>query len=294
MFVGFFLRKRNYIDERVTKGLSTILVSVGMPLMIVHGLQLPYSPERIHDLGTMMGGYVICSLAGMLPCMLYCFLRRKSLRETGAWLNCAAFSNAIFMGRPVAIAVWGEEVFFPLTGVMFCYNILTFTLGVFLFNMGGEEKLSLKKQLLLTFKNPALPCGAIGFIFFVTSVKLPAPVFQAVDMLVNITTPLAMIIIGSQLARFPLRSVFLDGRVYLLSACKLLVAPVLTVLVLSPFIQSPLLMGLLLLSATMPTGTSMSVFAERYDNNPELASRTVFVSTLLSIVTVPLMVGLLI
>jgi predicted permease len=294
MFVGFFLRKRGFIDERVTKGISTILVSVGMPLMMVQGLQQPYSPQRLGELGTMIGGFTVCLLSGMLPCGLYCLLRRKSLRDSGAWLNCAAFSNAIFMARPIAVSIWGDDASFPLTGVLFCYNLLNYTLGVFLFNLGGEKKPGGGKERLKgVLLNPALICGAVGFLLFATSTRLPAPVNQALDMLVNITTPLAMIIIGSQLAQSSVREIFRDTRVYQLSAFRLIIAPAVAALLLSPFVKSPLLFGLLMLTAVMPTGTAVSVFAERFGNNPQLVSRAVFVSTILSILTVPVMVALL-
>jgi predicted permease len=294
MFVGFFLRKRRFIDDGVTKGLSTILVSVGMPLMMIEGLQQPYSPERLHDLGTMMGGFAVCVLAGMIPTALFCYFRRKNLRDSGAWINCAAFSNAIFMARPIAVSVWGDDANFPLTSVLFCYNLMNFTLGIFLFNMGGQGKGGVKQSLRGVLLNPAIVCGVIGFLLFITDLRLPVPANDALDMLVNITTPLAMIIIGSQLAQSPLREIWKDKRVYLLSGFRLILAPTVAALILSPLIKSPLLFGLLMLTAVMPTGTAVSVFAERYGNNPQLVSRTVFVSTLLSIVTAPVMVALLV
>jgi predicted permease len=298
LFIGFFMRKRGHIDERVTKGLSSILVMVGMPLMMIHGLQQPFSPARLSDLGVMVGGYAVSILSGVTVCALYCVIRRRKLRDSGAWLNCAAFSNAIFMARPIAVEVWGDDAFFPLTGAMFCYNLLSFTLGVSLFKMGGEgagEKSGggVKRALLGVVQNPAIVCGAVGFALFAGSVTLPTPVFFALDMVVGITTPLAMIIIGSQLAAFKLREIFQDGRVYVLTAVRLVVAPLCTALLLFPLVKSPLLMGLLVLTAVMPTGTAVAVFAERYGNNPALVSRTVFVSTLLSIITIPLMVALL-
>lgn len=294
MVVGYFLRARNHIDAGVTKGLSTILVLVTQPLMIIQGLQQPYSVQQLRELGVMTGGYALVSAAGLLPCLAYCRLRRLPLRESGTWLNCAAFSNCIFMARPIAVSLWGEAVYFPLTGVMFCFNILTYSFGIFLFHLDGEgKKGGPLRQMLRFLANPAAVIGAVALLFFLFSVSLPEPVMIGIDMLAGLGTPLAMIIIGAQLAESGFKRIIADRNVYILSALRLIAGPLAAWVLLKPLIQAPLLFGILILTSAMPTATSMAVFAERFDNNAQFVSGAVFVSTILSLATIPVMMALL-
>ena len=285
---GYFLQARGHINADVIKGLSAILISVVQPLLMIQGLQQPYSPERLRELGLVGIGFIILLLAGLVPAILYCRIKKIPMRESGAWINCVIFTNAVFMVRPMALALWGDAILIPMAGVMFCYNLTIFTLGSFLFNIGGEENISVLRQAVNSFKNPAMVMGIVGLLFFIFSVRVPAPVMTGLDMLVSMGTPIAMMIIGAQLAEAGIKSIFLDKRVYILTFLRLIVAPLITWLALRAVIKSPAVYGFVMLVAMMPTGANTAVFAGKYENNPKLVSSAVFVSTILSLITIPL------
>lgn len=291
---GYYLRKRNIIDEKVTNGLSRILSSVGMPALILSSLQKEsYSPESLAVIGTV--GLVIVTIlfTGGLAVWLICRIKKVPWNDATAWIACGGFSNAVFMVRPIASSLYGEAADFGITGAMITYNLLFFSIGVLFLNRNPQSKSGVGGQILSALLNPIMLISYVGIALYMFSIRLPEPVNKALSMLTDTTSPLSMLIIGSTLGSAPLKELFGDINAYLITGVRLLIAPVLTWLILRNIIQDPMYMTLMVLIAAMPTATTVGVFAERFNNNALLCSKVIFLSTMFSIVTIPLMVMLL-
>ncbi|GHU53441.1 permease [Clostridia bacterium] len=294
--VGFALRKTNKTDGELTRGLSTVLVTAGLPAMILSALQQTYSHERLVQLGVMTAGFFVTVMLGVGVGVLICLVMRVPLREAGLWVNCLAFSNAIFMVRPIIVSIYGEDALFPLTGIIFCFNVLTFSLGAGLMSLGaqtGENRTSVKDNIVKFLLNPSMIATFVGLLLFRFSIALPAGIATGLSMISNVTTPIAMLVIGMLLAETRFADIIADKRVYIISVLKLAIIPILTDLILSPFVHDPLLLHILILGAVMPTASTVAVFAKQHENNPHLASCVVFFSTCLSVISIPIIASII-
>jgi len=192
------------------------------------------------------------------------------------------------MGYPVCETFFGPESLFYVTLIHIPFGLLVFTLGIFLLRPDLAKKPDLKKIC-----TPGLIASLIGLIFFFAGVTLPPPLSDSVSLLGSVTTPLAMIVIGALLATLPVISMFGDARIWVISLFRLGIIPVFTFFILTPIISDPLLLGVPVLLAAMPVAANTVLLAEEYGVNSELASKGVFLSTILSVVTIPFIALLL-
>ena len=186
------------------------------------------------------------------------------------------------MGYPVSLALFGKESLFYVSLINLPFGILVFTIGIFMMRPDLARNPDLKKII-----NPGLVASVLGLFLFIIGFTIPSPLSDAFSLLGSVTTPVAMIIIGALLATMPIGSMLGDIRIGVVSLSRLLVIPLLFWLVARIFITDPIILGVSVLLAAMPVAANSVLIAEEYGVNSELASKGVFISTLLSIITIP-------
>ena len=145
-----------------------------------------------------------------------------------------------------------------------------------------------KFQLRRLRNMPLMAAGLSIFLYF-TGIPLPEQVMTSLDFMGNVTTPVAMLILGSTIAGMPIRELFDEWRIYIFSALKLVVVPLIIIFMLDRFsMDSELLKGTLIVLAAMPVATNTTMLAIEYDGDVQLASKGIFFTTVLSILTIPL------
>jgi predicted permease len=194
------------------------------------------------------------------------------------------------MGFPVIETLYGSEALFFAVICNLVFNVLVFSVGIVMMTGGEKDRGRFQPRMLL---NAGIGASLLGLAFFLLSVRIPSPLFEALDLLGGITTPLAMVVVGALLATFPLRRMVEDRRIGIAAAVRLLVIPVAAWLALRPIAGDTLAFTVLITLAAMPTAANTVIFAEEYDADALLASRIVFVTTMCSVVTIPLLTGLL-
>ncbi len=187
------------------------------------------------------------------------------------------------MGYPVCQTLFGSESLFYVTLINIPFGFLVFTVGVFLLRPDIVRDLDLRRIF-----TPGLIASIIGLLFFFAGITIPPPFSNSLSLLGSVTTPLAMIVIGSLLATLPIGSMFGDIRIWVISLFRLGIIPIVTLMVIRPYISDPLLLGVPVLLAAMPVAANTVLLAEEYGVNAELASKGVFLSTLLSVGTIPI------
>lgn len=282
MSVGFILAKGGKLSSGTCSQMSHLLMYMVMPCTTISALQKnPYSP----DLGrVILMTFLACALCYVVYILLSAPLfRRRSADERDVLRFSVVYGNTGFMGLPLVQGVFGSEavIYCAVAGSMF--SISSWTHGVAL--MGGKENISLRKAFL----NPGTVGCAIGFTLFFTGVQLPSPIGAAVTHLGNMNTPLAMVIIGAQMASADLLSTFRQRRLYLSSALKLFALPLLTAVILIPFRLSEIAYSTVILLAATPVAGTASIFAQNFRRGTAAAAQSVTLSTLLSILTLPVM-----
>lgn len=284
MAVGFFFGKRRLLSEEALSQLSRLLLYVVTPAIMIDSFAVDRTPE-----GTALLLATIAALAGtygLYMALSAALFRRQPPERRGVLRFSAIYGNIGFMGLPLIQSVLGGGAMLVAVVSLAVFNIATWTHGVVL--IGGRGRLSLQKTVL----NPGVLGFAAGLLLFLTGWRLPGPVDAAVGYLGSLNTPLAMVIIGGQMAKTNLGAAFRDRELYLISALKLLGLPLLTGLVLLPFRLDPAAFTALVILSGCPTAGVTALFAQSMDGDTALAARQITLSTLLCIVTLPLTAAL--
>lgn len=280
MGVGYTLVKLGMLSEITLPQLSKILLYVVTPAIMIDCFQVERTPELDHMLflagSALVGTYVLYMLLAQL------LFRRRNAEERGVLRFCSIYGNTGFMGLPLISAVLGKEAMMITVIGVGVFNVATWTHGVAC--MGGKENRSAKQAVL----NP----GVLGFVvavaLFLAGVDLSGPVGNAVSDLAALNTPLAMIVIGAQMACANLNEGFRDLRLYMVSAVKLLLLPAVTILVLLPLHLNGMIFTTLVILSGCPTAGVSGLFCQMLGRDSSLAAKQVTFSTLLCILTLPL------
>ncbi|CUH96600.1 putative membrane protein [Propionispora sp. 2/2-37] len=280
MIIGVILRKKKIITDEVNKGLSDILMYVTLPCMIIYSFNFEFSMDMLKNAVLILFySFLIHIILILLSKLLYCKLESS---KKSIFSFSTVFSNCGFVGFPLAQGLLGSIGVFYTSIFTIPFNIFMFTYGVTLFTDKKDFK-SIRKNLA----NLPLMCTLLGIIIFLTSTKLPLPLLKTLESIGNMTTSISMFIIGAMLADINLEDVFKGFDVYYLSLIKLIIAPIFSFAILDLIDADKTLTYLCVILVAMPTASLIGVFAEKYNGDKSTASRCAFLTTVLSIITIP-------
>ena len=191
------------------------------------------------------------------------------------------YGNTGFMGLPLIQAVLGTEALVFATTPYILFNVLSWSHGVAV--IGGRANISAKKLLL----NPGILGSAAGLALFFLNLRLPPLAGDAVHYLGSLNTPLAMVVIGAQMAGTDLAATFRSAKLYAASAMRLVVFPLTALLLLLPLHLDPLMYATYVILAATPTAGVTAIFAQQYQRDTAAAAQLITLSTLLCVATLP-------
>jgi len=285
---GYVAVSTKILDTRATRGFSSLLVNITLPALIIASMQVPFTPARLAGAETLFLATGIFFAFSFVVAWVVTRAMPMTSSERGVFQFAIVFGNVGFMGFPVARMLFGADSLFYVAIFNLVFNILVFSVGIAM--LTGEREGGFDPRLLV---NPGIAASVIGFLLFLSSVEIPGPFIDAIDLLGGVTTPLAMIIVGAMLATLPAREIVGDWRIWAASVVLLLVVPVAYGYLFSPVFADPLVSGVMITMAAMPAAVNTVIFAEQYGANARLASQIVFVSTIGSLVTIPLITTVL-
>jgi len=288
VLLGFFLGKKSLIDEASNKKLVGLLLSVFMPASLFSAFPATASEELLDlfFLGLLAGFIVMLSLILLSKLIFNQSFWRKSLATEAQF--AFIFNNATFLGYPIISTTFGEKGIIPYCGFIIAFNLALFSYGIWLFKR-SESKHFIKKTLL----NPNILAVVFGMLVFLFHVELPDVLTSSIKYVAGATTPLSLLCIGYMLSGAKLKKVLHSWRLLAISLIQLLLAPFLTfgLLRLMGFPDEVVIVCTLI--QALPTATSLGLFAEKYGGRVEESSELVVISTLCSILTLPLVVAVL-
>lgn len=291
---GFAAGKLGAIKRDTVKALSRFLVDFTLPAIIIISMQRPFSPAlRDQSIRILVISSVVYALSFPLAYAASAAYRKAGRAELGVHRFAMCFSNVAFMGFPVAESLLGKESLFVISIYNIPFQLLAFSVGIVMIagkRTDGPRGLGAVKSLL----NPAIVSALIGFALFLGSVRIPDPLYSAMDLLGGMTTPLAMIVIGAILAQTRLGGVLGNPRLWLTTAYRLGVHPLLVFAAAKAVGLSGMELAVPVLVSAMPVAANSTILAGVYGGDDVTASGLVFASTLLSLVTIPLIGALLI
>lgn len=280
VLVGIYLSRKGFLSEQGTKDLGAILIRVIIPVVIIKSYITEYSRERVIQLGLSFLFALMCSVIAMI--ISWSVFGKKKRIENFA----SAFSNAGFIGIPLAQALIGENGVFFVAASVALLNLFQWTYGVYVMT-DNKDAISWKTIV----RNPVVIAIVIGVILFVTKLPVPSLVVNTLGYIAGMNTPVAMILLGTYMAKIPIKRLILERRAYLCVLFRLIVIPIVTLIILSFIpVKEKMVMLAAFLAAATPVGANICVFAQQNNCDYELSVITVCLSTLLSVVTVPILV----
>lgn len=282
--VGFGMYKAKRITDTGAAQMTDLLLYAVTPCVVINAFNRPFDPQTARSIGVFAAvGAVFMVVSIIIGSVVY---RKGNEDSRTVQRFAAAFSNCGFMGIPLAGAVCGEMGTLYSSIFVVLFNLFQWTYG---FAMMSGEKLSLRKA----FINPCVLGLIAGLPVFLLSVKIPSPVESAVSMLAALNSPLAMIVIGTHLAKADFISTLKDTRCYFNSALRLILMPavIMPMIIAVPWLDSTQIVTLAVMFGA-PVAASCALFATKFQRDSTLASRMVAMSTLFSMATLPILVSI--
>ena len=288
LVLGFLLGKLKLISPKTNKDLVNLLLTVFMPASLFAAFPTTYSDETsdLFKAGLLAGVLVMTALIIVSKILFNKKFYNDKLRYESQF--ALIFNNATFLGYPIIASTFGEQGVIPYCGFIIAFNVALFSYGVYLFKHKIDSKL-----VLNVITNPNIIAVVLGVIVFVTGFQLPGFVTDAVKYTGNATTALSIICVGYMLSNAKFFKLIKKWKLILTAAAQLVLGPLIAFGLLT-LLQFPSeVIAVCTLIQALPTATSLGLFASKYGGDQTEASELVTVSTLLSIVLMPLMVSLL-
>lgn len=285
MSIGILCYRKKMISENTGAELSKFLLMIVNPCVILSAFQIEYKPELASGLVISLILAIISNTLGVIIATL--FIRKNPERKEYIVERFAVvFSNCGFMGIPLIQAVVGDIGVFYASTYVAVFNLFTWTYGVSIM----KGKMSLKDIIKVLISAPIISI-VVGIAIFLFSIKLPVIIAKPIEFISALNTPLAMIVTGIYLARTNIKNALKNVRIFIVSALRLLIVPA-VMLVIFVFIDASNELFAALLIANMiatacPTASSTLMMSRMFERNAEYASMIITVSTLLSIITIP-------
>lgn len=284
--VGFVTDKIGLFKKSDGKRMIDLIFNVILPVTIIHTFtNMQYSAKHIRGL---LIAFACAFATHIFGAVLARFtFRHRSLKLRGLYHYATVFSNASFLALPLAKSVIGEEGIFYCSVYVAVFNIFAFTYGIYEIS-GREAKIDFKKLIF----NPGSISVIIGLPLFFLNVDLPYVIEYPMQMISSCNSPLAMIVFGTFFANADFKNLFVKKELYFVSLLRLAVIPLcmLGIFILCG-VRGDLLIAMII-SASAPCATNTAMYAAKYDNDAELGSELAAQSSLLSVLTMPMIVAL--
>lgn len=283
IIVGFYAGKKKIIDETISNGLSKILLQISTPLLIISSFSFTFTSDMAQNIvKAFVYAIIIFIITPLLVKPLFIKIKggKKDILQFAM-----VFSNCGFMGFPIVQSVFGNEGVIYASIFNMIFNIFIWTYGVMLFNVKNSPK-----GMLGLLKNPGIIAAFIGIIIMVFSINIPSILLDTMKMVGGLTTPISMLIIGSLLSRTELKKLFKDMSLYYGAVIKLIFVPVVLFLVARLFKEDSLVIRTYILIQAMPVAAMTSLFAESFNKEKEYSALIISISSLFSVITIPLII----
>lgn len=288
--IGFIAGRSNLITEKGQKDITNLVLYVTMPATIFLAMQLEYEPSRLQRAGTIIMIVAVCYVFMFLVGLItskFSFLNLDEAQQDVYRVACL-LSNTSFMGYPIVQSLLGEEaLFYAVLGAGFIFEIVSWSLGVYLIGRRGSGAVEFNWKKIVF--SPGILAIVVGLIFFIMQWTVPEPINSVLHSLSPATSPLAMIVVGLILSRSNVVEAFKNKTLYFQAFIKLLFIPLIILFTLKALGFTGYEQVIPVIMLGMPTASYVAMFAANYENNPRFASEMVFMTSLLSIITIPIL-----
>lgn len=288
--IGYGARKAKILSEEFINGIVKLLMFISLPALILNIFLTSFDRSMLSQgMAMLVISFSIYILSAPIGYAVARLMRLKR-KQIGVTAFAVTFPNYTFIGIPVMTSILGEGVLMNASFGNLACSVSVYTIGLLLISKFGTEEADgglrmVGRRMLRIPMNYALTGG---LILAMMDVHAPKPILDILSGLANLTTPMAMIYIGATLTKNDPRAVLGDWRVYVTALMRLMVMPLLLYIIGRIFIEDRMFLNTLVIGEAIPTASFCALFAKEYGGDDVLASKYIFISTLLCLVTIPI------
>ena len=293
---GFIACRKGVMCDETSSQLSKLVVNLFNPLLIVNSVLSPAQEvtgeKMLMNLLLVCIYFVVLIICGLAAVLLL----RPAGHQRGLYLMMMMFSNVGFMGIPVVQSIYGKSAVVYVAVYVLGYNALLYTLGSFLAERSAAkyrgQELKGQGSVLTSIRkilNPGVIASVAAILIMALKLQVPSFVGTFFDYMGNVTIPLSMMLIGATVARMDVKKLLGDVRMYVFLLMKLILFPILVLMIFRNFPVDSVLFGIFILEMGMPVGNVTALIAQEKGADPEFCSKGIVLSTLVSILTIPLL-----
>lgn len=282
IIVGFVLYKNNIITKSGTKDMSGILLNLVTPCVLIKAYQIDFNAEIVKEL--IMSFALSIFIHGVYIALSYIIWRfEKDDEKRINGIFTGVYSNCGFMGIPLLAATMGDKGVLLGSAYLATFNILVWTHGLCMY--GRSIKLLSVRNII---KNPGVIGVCLALVLFFARIRIEGPAKDIIGYFASLNTPLAMLLLGTYLARDNILKAFRSPGLYIVILLKLFAFPLISAAIFALLGTDEFLATTLVLCAACPAAAISAIFAEKFNLDTGYPSQIVSVTTLLSVLTLPL------
>lgn len=295
MMIGYFIWKRQWMDENAYQRLSKIVVNIFNPLLVLYGVMGKSSAGNgkllLQNMAMAALFFALLAIMGFV----ILWILRPEKEERNLYRLMTMFPNVGFMGIPVITSIFGNEAMIYIVFYMLMYNLLLYTYGLRLARKSAlsvsdaqkqEEKNAGGQWKRMLNMGVAASVGAI--LIFLFQIPMPDVVVDFCNYFGNATIPLSMMLIGISIAKVDLRVIFSNVKIYIFTAVRMVLLPIIMILVLKELLPvDDVIFGVFALQLSMPVGSIVTLIAKENGADEACCTNGIVLSTLASILTIP-------
>ena len=284
--MGYLANRLKILDDGSNRKLTKLVLNITIPGLILSAVM---TGEAQPEVGTVLSVWKMAAVyyaVELLALLVVPALLGGTDRQKGVWRFSLLFTNAIFIGYSVLGALYGERAVFYAVLLTLPVNALSFSVGPLM--LGGSRRFSWKSLCTPSFLSSVLSLAIV-----LAGIQVPAYAGEVLGFVGDMTAPLSLLVLGSVLAGMPLGKVFAMPRIWALSLVRLVAMPVLLLVCLRPLGLDPVVLSTGVIIMATPAAVNGFMLAIEHDGDSECMAQTIFLSTLCSIVTIPLVATLI-
>jgi len=290
VIVGYVAGKLEYLGGDFDRQLSRLVINLTCPALILSSAMTGELPDREYILPLLLVSVITYAVLAAVAFLLPRYLTKKKTDE-GAVGFALMFGNVGFMGYPVVASIFGHEAVFYAAVLNVVNTFAVFTVGTILITGKQVEGGRFQKKVL--YSTPMLSAYLTMLIVALRIEGIPQYVSQPLTMIGNITVPAALLIIGSSMSNLPLRALLGNATVYATTLFRLFLLPIGVYYLCSALGFSSFVVSINTVVIAMPVATYGTILCLKYGKDTTMITETTFITTLVSMITIPLLVSFL-
>ena len=289
ILVAYIASKIKFLPANSNKVLADLVVNITNPATILYAVATSSHALSNGAVLSILGITILTLCGQMILAHGFTKFLRIERRPAGVYRFMLVFSNCGFLGYPVVRALFGADAVFVASMYNLIFQILCFTYGVR--QVGGDP--SAREFRPKMFLTPMVVTSVLALILYLANVPFHPMVVETLSLLDRITSPASMLVIGCVLAAYPIKTIFGRWHAYVFCLVRLIVIPVIVWAVLRLFVTDPLIFGVMVVLSALPAATNTVLICSKYNGDESTAASGLFLSTTLSLITLPILLRLL-